>query len=226
MQRGQRHLGGAGQEQLVLGHAVDLLLGVGQHARAEQGLLAHQHRRHHRREPLLLEQLEHPLDERELEPHERPLQVDEARARHARALLEAEVLARAAPRGCARSARLALLAQHLVLGRRGRVGRVRQRRQQRRRAAPRPRAAPPRAASRAPRRSFTSAIASDASAPVRCSSPICFEASFFSRLSSSSSRQQRAPRARPARAPRRAARRRTRAGAGPRARAPGPRGSP
>ena len=187
VQRGERHLRGAGQEQLVLGHAVDLLLGVGQHAGAEQSLLAHQHRRHDRGEALPLQQVERPLDERELEPHQRALEVDEARAGHPRALLQAEVLAQQLHVAAAGRSRLALLAQHLVLGRGGRVGRGSAARPARRRAAPRPRAAPPRAPSPARRTALTSAIASVASAPVRCSSPMRLEASFLRRLSSSSS---------------------------------------
>ena len=55
MQRGERHLARAGQEQLVVGEPVDLLLGVGQQAGAEQRLLAHEHRRHDRLEALLAE---------------------------------------------------------------------------------------------------------------------------------------------------------------------------
>ena len=45
MERGERHLGGARQVELVLGQRVDLLLGVGQEAGAVQRLLAHEHRR-------------------------------------------------------------------------------------------------------------------------------------------------------------------------------------
>ena len=101
VERGQRHLRGAGQVEVVLGDAVDLLLGVGQEACAEQRVLAYEHRRDHRHEALLLEQGEHPLHQRELEPHDRPLQVGEARAGHPGAGLhvhevaeEVEVVAR------------------------------------------------------------------------------------------------------------------------------------
>ena len=52
MQRGQRHLRGADQVEVVVGQPVDLLLGVGQHAGPVQRLLAHQHRRDHRLEAL------------------------------------------------------------------------------------------------------------------------------------------------------------------------------
>ncbi len=52
MQRGERDLGGADEVQLVLGQAIDLLLGVGQEAGAVQRALAHEHGRDHRFEAL------------------------------------------------------------------------------------------------------------------------------------------------------------------------------
>ncbi len=83
MQRRERHLGGADQVQVVVGQRVDLLLGVGQHAGAVQRLLADEHRRDHRLEPLAAQLLERVADERELEHHQVPAQVGEARARTA-----------------------------------------------------------------------------------------------------------------------------------------------
>ena len=70
MQGGERDLGGADQVELVLGQAVDLLLGVGQHAGAVERLLAHEHRRDHRLEALAAQALERLAHERELEQHE------------------------------------------------------------------------------------------------------------------------------------------------------------
>ena len=52
MERGERHLGRARQVEVVLGQRVDLLLGVGEEAGAVERLLAHEHRRDHRLEPL------------------------------------------------------------------------------------------------------------------------------------------------------------------------------
>ena len=52
VQRGERDLGRADEVQVVLGQVVDLLLGVGQHARAVQRLLADEHRRDDRLEAL------------------------------------------------------------------------------------------------------------------------------------------------------------------------------
>ena len=80
MQRGQRHLGGAGEEELVLGDLVDLVAVAGQEAGPVERLLAHQHRRHDRLVALGAEQLERVADERELEHHQVAHQVGEARA--------------------------------------------------------------------------------------------------------------------------------------------------
>ena len=186
MQRGQRHLARADQVELVVGHAVDLLLGVGQEAGAVQRLLAHQHRRHHRHEALLLEQREHPLHERQLEAHERALEVDEARAGHARARLQVEVLAQQLHVVAARAAGLALLAQHLVAGGALGSGRLGSAPTATARRSSTARSSSSSSFSRA-EAPLTSAIASEASSPSRWSAPMRFEASFFSRLSSSSS---------------------------------------
>ncbi len=60
VQRGERDLGGAHEVELVLGQAVDLLLGVGQEAGAEQRPLAHEHRRDHRLEAVAAQLLRAP----------------------------------------------------------------------------------------------------------------------------------------------------------------------
>jgi hypothetical protein len=98
---------------------VDLLLGVGQEAGPEQRLLAHQHRRHDGLEAPAAEQLERPAHERELEQHERPLQVGEARAGYSRAGLEVDEAAEQLEVILARGARVSDLAQDSV-----RVGRA------------------------------------------------------------------------------------------------------
>ena len=131
VQRRQRDLRGADQVQLVLGNAVDLLLGVGKHAGAEERLLAHEHRRDHRREAPLLEQRQRPLHQRELEPHERALEVGEARARHARPRLHVQVVAEQLHVVAPGPARLADLADHLVRVGGARVWQVGQRHQHR-----------------------------------------------------------------------------------------------
>jgi hypothetical protein len=123
----QRHLRGAAQVQVVVGHAVDLLLGVGQEAGAVERLLAHQHRRHDRREALLAEQPERPAHERQLEEDQLALQVGEARARHARAGLEVDQVAEQLEVVAAGGAGLADLTHDGVgVGRAG-IGQVRQR---------------------------------------------------------------------------------------------------
>ena len=93
MQRGERDLGRADEVQVVLGQVVDLLLGVGQHARAVERLLAHEHRRDDRLEAVAAQLLERPAHERELEEHEVAAQVGEARARQPRAALHVDALA-------------------------------------------------------------------------------------------------------------------------------------
>ena len=77
--------------------------------------------------PFSVQQLERPLDERELQPHDRPLEIGEARARHPRPRLEVDEVAEQLHVVASLGARLADLAQHLVGGRRARVGQVRQR---------------------------------------------------------------------------------------------------
>ena len=84
MQRGERDLGGADEEQLVVRRGVDLLLGVRQEAGAVQSPLAHQDRRDHRFEAL---------------PGASPAPTAPAQARASRAALEiGEARARQAAR--------------------------------------------------------------------------------------------------------------------------------
>ena len=124
MQRGQRHLGGADQVEVVLGQVVDLLLGVGEEAGAEERLLADEHRRDDRREALLAEQRQRPAHERQLEQHEIALEVGEARARHLRGGLHVDQVAGELEVVATGLACLADLAQHGVLVGRVGVGRV------------------------------------------------------------------------------------------------------
>ena len=72
--------------------------------------------------------LERPAHQRQLEQHERALEVGEARAGHARAGLQVDQVAEQLEVVAARRARLADLAQHRVLVGGRRVGEVRQRR--------------------------------------------------------------------------------------------------
>ena len=81
VQRRQRDLGGADEVQLVLGHVVDLLLGVRQKAGPVQRAFAHEHRRDHRFEAVPAQLLKRPAHERQLEHHEVAFQVGKARAR-------------------------------------------------------------------------------------------------------------------------------------------------
>ena len=82
MQRRERHLAGADEEQLVRRRRRT----PGAVGREEPGLLhrvlAHQHRRDDRREPLADQLARHPLHERELEQHRLAHQVREAGAAH------------------------------------------------------------------------------------------------------------------------------------------------
>ena len=71
VQPGQRHLGGADQVEVVLGRAVDRGPVGGEEAGPEHRLLAHQHRRHDRREALGLQQVHGERDQRQLQPHQR-----------------------------------------------------------------------------------------------------------------------------------------------------------
>ncbi len=186
MDRRQRDLGGADQVQVVLGHAVDLLLGVGQEAGAEQRLLAHEHGREHRLEAVAGQHLHRPAHERELEHHERPAQVDEARSRQLRARLhvhqaveQVEVVAAGAPG-------LAPLAHDLLLERRRLERQVRQRWRACDRARRPPRRAPPTAPSPRAATSCIAAIASEASPPPCFAWPIALLARFCSAFSASS----------------------------------------
>ena len=90
MQRGERDLGRPDQVEVVVGQAVDLLLGVGQEARAVERLLADEHGRDHGLEAVADELVHRPRDERELEQREVAAQVGEARARQARAALHVD----------------------------------------------------------------------------------------------------------------------------------------
>ena len=132
VQRRERHLARADEEQLVLRERVDLLLGVGQEARAEERLLADEHRRDDRLEAVAAQQLEHPAHERELEEDEVAAQVREARAGQLRRLLHVDHRGRRARDGRAgRRASAACRARSsdgVRVGRR-RVGQVRQSRE-------------------------------------------------------------------------------------------------
>ena len=163
MQRRQRHLGGADQVEVVLGQAVDLLLGVGQEAGPVQRLLADEHRRDHRLEPLRPELLERVAHERQLEQHEVAAQVGEARARQPRRALHVDPRTRELEVVAAGLARLADLLEHRVLV--GSVGRgqVGQRREHRVALGARPRS-PRRSARGRARRAPRAARAPRASA--------------------------------------------------------------
>ena len=87
VQGGEGDLGGADQEQLVLGDLVDHLPLAGEEPGPEQRALADQDRRHDRREPLLAEQLDGEADQRQLDQHEVAEQVGEAGARGGGGLL-------------------------------------------------------------------------------------------------------------------------------------------
>ena len=84
MQAGQRDLGGAGEEELVLGDLVDLVAVAGQEAGPVQRLLADQDRRHDRLVALAADQLDREADQGQLEQDQVALQVGEARAREPR----------------------------------------------------------------------------------------------------------------------------------------------
>ena len=134
MQAGQRDLGGADQEELVLGDLVDLVAVAGQEAGPDQGLLADEDRRHDRLVALAADQLDREADEGQLEQDEVAHQVGEARAREPRRRLHLdqaqrgadlevvaglEVEARAAPPPRAASPRPPRSSRR---GRRGRAG--------------------------------------------------------------------------------------------------------
>ena len=88
--RGQRHLGGADEVEVVVGQGVDLLLGVGQKAGAVQRLLADEHRRDHRLKALAAELLHGVAHERQLQQDQVAAQVGKARAREPRAALHVD----------------------------------------------------------------------------------------------------------------------------------------
>ena len=81
MERGQRDLRGADQEQLVAGDLVDHLPLAREEAGAEQRALADEHRRDHRNEPLGADQLDREAHQGQLDQHQVAQQVGEARAR-------------------------------------------------------------------------------------------------------------------------------------------------
>ena len=96
MQAGQRHLGGAGEEELVLGDLVDLVAVAGQEAGPLQRLFADQDRRHHRLVPLGPDQLDREADQGQLQHHQVALEVGEAGAGEAGAGLHVDQAQRGA----------------------------------------------------------------------------------------------------------------------------------
>ena len=90
MQRGERDLGGAGEEEPVGLERVDVRAVGGEEAGSVHRLLANEHGRDHRREPCLRQMVERELVERHR--HERGVADDvaEARAGHARRSLHVE----------------------------------------------------------------------------------------------------------------------------------------
>ena len=90
VQARKRHLRGAHQEEVVLGRPVDGRPVGGEEAGPPHRLLAHQHRRDDRREPVGLQDVHDEPDQGELHAHQRPQQVGEARARDAGGRLEVD----------------------------------------------------------------------------------------------------------------------------------------
>ncbi len=92
VQRRQGDLRGADQEQLGIGvgDGVDLLARLGEEARADERLLAHEHRRHDGREALADQLVERVLHGRDVQPHEVAEQIGEARAGRAGAALHVD----------------------------------------------------------------------------------------------------------------------------------------
>ena len=80
MQPGQGDLGGADQEELVLGHLVDLVAIAGQEAGPDERLLADEDRRDDGLVPLGADQLDREADQGQLQQHQVALQVGEAGA--------------------------------------------------------------------------------------------------------------------------------------------------
>ena len=119
MQGGERHLGGPGEVQVVLGQVVDLLLGVGQHPGPQQRRGLDEHRGDDRLEAGGGELGQRVLHEGELEHHEVPAQVREPGARHASGPLGVDPPAGELEVVAAARAGLPDLAQDGVLGRSG-----------------------------------------------------------------------------------------------------------
>ena len=90
VKRRQGDLGGADQVEVVLGQVVDLLLGVGQIAGADQRALAHEHGRDHRLEALPDELVHRVAHECQFDQHEVAAQNCEARAGQRRAMLHVD----------------------------------------------------------------------------------------------------------------------------------------
>ena len=88
MQRGQRDLGGADEEELVALDLVDHLALAGEEAGAVERPLADEHRRHHRLEALARGPSRREADQRQLDHHQVAEQVGEARARRRGGLLD------------------------------------------------------------------------------------------------------------------------------------------
>ena len=90
MQRGERHLRRADQVEVVLGGRVDVHRVGRQEAGAVHRLLAHEHGRDHRHEPLVGQDVHGASHQRELDEGEVAQQVDEARAARADGAFDVE----------------------------------------------------------------------------------------------------------------------------------------
>ena len=88
VKRGQRHLGGTDQKEPVALDLVDHLALSGKVAGAVKRALSHQHRWHHRLEPLGAHGLDREADQRQLDHDEIAEQIGKARARRRRGLLD------------------------------------------------------------------------------------------------------------------------------------------
>src|SRR3954447_76577 len=80
VEAGEADLGGAGEEELVLGDFVDLVAVAGQEAGPLQRLFADEDRGDDRLVALAADQLDREADQRQLEQDQVPLQIGEARA--------------------------------------------------------------------------------------------------------------------------------------------------
>jgi hypothetical protein len=127
VERRQGHLGGADQVQVVVGQAVDLLLGIRQEAGPVEGALAHEHGRHHGLESLAAEPLQRKPNQRELEHHEVPEQVGKPRPRQPRAPFHVDPVAGELEMVLAGGAGFPDLVEHRVLRRGVLGGQIRQR---------------------------------------------------------------------------------------------------